>query len=71
MLTDVGPHKFCWVELRGRGREWVYPDPWMTIQETAHFDAIVNGVLIPHQDDGALNDAEQVHQKENDLLPAN
>lgn len=71
MLTDLGPHKFRWIELRGCGRERVYPNPRMVLQETAHFDAIVNGMLIPHQDDGPVNNTEQVYQKENDLLATN
>lgn len=69
MLTHLGPHEFRWIELWGRGWERVDPNPWVALQKEAHLDAIMNGVLVPHQDDRTVNDAEQVNQKQDDLLP--
>ncbi len=42
----------------------------MALQKTAHLDATMDGMLVSHQDDGTWNDAEQVSQKKDDLLPA-
>lgn len=68
VFADLGPDEFRGIELGSRGGEGVDLNPRMTLQKAAHLNLTMNGMLVPHQNNGTRNDAEQVSQKNDDLF---
>jgi hypothetical protein len=69
VLGHLGPYKFGRIQLWCRRREVVDPETGMTCQERFDLLATMDWVLIPDHHDRARNAAEEVFQKEQDLVP--
>ena len=53
VLGDLSPDELRWVEFRGRDRKVVHMQSFVDSQKILDGLALMNGVAIPNQDDGA------------------
>ena len=70
IVTGLCPYKLSWIELRSVARKVKGMDSRMFVKKRLNFLAMMNGMIIPHQDDGAINTREQMFKKDDDLLPS-
>ncbi len=62
------PDKLYRVQFRRISREILHVQPWLAADELLHFLPLMNGRIVPHQQESSLDVSQQVPQKGDDFI---
>lgn len=67
-MAGMRPHELHWIELRCTGRKGVHVQTWLSFDKVLDQTSLMNGMVIPNQDDRADNASENLFEKKDDVF---
>ena len=67
-MADMCPYELNWIELRCTGRKGVHVQTRFSLDEVLDQASLMNGMVIPNQDDGASHAPENLFEKKDHVF---
>lgn len=63
-VAGMRPHELHWIEFRSTGRKGVHVQTRFSLDKVLNQASLMNGMVVPNQDDGTGNAPEDLFEKE-------